>query len=132
MIVQGGITPDEFYVFKPSIDKEAKNPIIRKDLGRKTKKYVYGKDGGILERKVADSEQLKFSLNDEEVQTLASWAVKIENHYGRPQDLEWAKDGDTGELFIVQSRPETVHAPDEKSTYKEYHVETDKEPLVTG
>ena len=132
MIVQGGITPDEFYVFKPSINKEGKNPIIRKDLGRKTKKYVYGKDGGILERKVADSEQLKFSLSDKEVQTLASWAVKIENHYGRPQDLEWAKDGDTGELFIVQSRPETVHAPDEKSTYKEYHVETDKEPLVTG
>ncbi len=132
MIVQGGITPDEFYVFKPSIDKEGKNPIIRKDLGRKTKKYEYGKDGGIVERKVAEDAQLEFSLNDDEIQTLAKWATQIEDHYGRPQDLEWAKDGETGGLFIVQSRPETVHAPDEKSTYKEYHIETGADPLVTG
>ncbi len=132
MIVQGGITPDEFYVFKPSIDKEGKNPIIRKDLGRKTKKYEYGKDGGIVERKVAEKDQLKFSLEDEEIQTLAKWATTIEKHYKRPQDIEWAKDGETGELYIVQSRPETVHAPEERSTYEEYSVNTDKEPLVTG
>ncbi len=132
MIVQGGITPDEFYVFKPSINKEGKNPIIRKDLGRKTKKYVYGKKGGIVEEKVPEEKQLNFSLSDEEIQTLAEWATKIEDHYGRPQDLEWAKDGGSGELFIVQSRPETVHAPDEKSTYKEYHIDTDADPLVTG
>ncbi|MGM0439420.1 MAG: phosphoenolpyruvate synthase [Patescibacteria group bacterium] len=132
MIVQGGITPDEFYVFKPSIDKEGKNPIIRKDLGRKTKKYIYKKTGGLLEKKVSKEKQLEFSLTDEEIQTLAKWATVIEEHYGRPQDLEWAKDGETGELFIVQSRPETVHAPDEKSTYKEYHVNTEKEPIVTG
>ncbi|MFW6283529.1 MAG: phosphoenolpyruvate synthase, partial [Minisyncoccales bacterium] len=73
-----------------------------------------------------------FSLKDEEIQTLAKWATTIEKHYNRPQDIEWAKDGETGELFIVQSRPETVHAPGEKSTYEEYSVNTDKEPLVTG
>ncbi len=132
MIVQGGITPDEFYVFKPSIKKGAENPIIRKDLGRKTKKYVYGKKGGLKEEKVDEEEQLKFSLSDDEIQTLAKWAMIIEEHYQRPQDIEWAKDGQTGELFIVQSRPETVHAPEEKKSYKEYKVFTDKKPLVTG
>jgi len=132
MIVQGGITPDEFYVFKPSIDKEGKNPIIRKDLGRKTKKYVYKKRGGLKEEKVDGKKQLEFSLDDDEIQTLAKWATIIEDHYGKPQDIEWAKDGETDELFIVQSRPETVHAPDEKQTYKEYRVNTDKTPLVTG
>ncbi len=132
MIVQGGITPDEFYVFKPSLNKKGLNPIIRKDLGRKTKKYVYNSKGGLLERKVADSEQYKFSLEDEEIKTLADWATRIEDHYGRPQDLEWAKDGETGELFIVQSRPETIHAPETKKTYKEYKMNTDEKPLVTG
>ncbi len=132
MIVQGGITPDEFYVFKPSIDKEGRNPIIRKDLGRKTKKYEYSKDGGIVEKEVDDKDGLIFSLDDEEIQTLAKWATQIEEHYGRPQDIEWAKDGETGQLFIVQARPETVHAPGEKNTYKEYSIRTDKTPLVTG
>ncbi len=132
MIVQGGITPDEFYVFKPSIGKDGKNPIIRKDLGRKTKKYVYKKTGGLLEKSVPQKEQLKFSLTDEEIQTLARWAVVIESHYGRPQDIEWAKDGETGQLFIVQSRPETVHAPEKRRVYKEYEVDTNKKPLVTG
>ncbi len=132
MIVQGGITPDEFYVFKPSIGKEGKNPIIRKDLGRKTKKYIYKVGGGLLEKKVSEKEQLIFSLTDKEIQKLAKWAVAIEEHYGRPQDLEWAKDGETEELFIVQSRPETVHAPEKKQTYKEYEVKTTKKPIVTG
>lgn len=132
MIVQGGITPDEFYVFKPTLGADNKDPIIRKDLGRKTKKYIYKKTGGLLEVKIPAEKQLKFSLTDEEIDMLARWAVVIENHYGKPQDIEWAKDGETNELFIVQSRPETVHAPEDKRKYKEYQVKTNKDPLVTG
>lgn len=132
LIVQGEVTPDEFYVFKPSIEKKDKNPIIRKNLGRKDKKYVYEKGGGLKEEAVSEDKQLEFSLTDEEIQTLARWATIIEDHYGLPQDIEWAKDGETGELFIVQSRPETVHAAEEKQTYTEYQVDTHKDPLVDG
>ena len=109
MIVKGRITPDEFYVFKPTL-KNAFRPIIVKNLGRKNKKYVYGNDG-LKEEAVSASQQLKFSITDEEVLKLAEWACLIENHYKIAQDIEWAKDGKTGQLFIVQSRPETVFAP---------------------
>ncbi len=131
MIVQGGITPDEFYVFKPTL-KEGYDSIIRKDLGRKTKKYVYAPKGGLKEEKVKKEDQARFSLEKEDILTLAKWAVIIEEHYGKPQDIEWAKDGETGELFIVQSRPETVHSPDKKRTYKEYKMEKTEEPVVNG
>ncbi len=136
MIVQGKITPDTFYVFKPTL-KEGYNSIIRKDLGRKTKKLVYG-DQGLKEEKVSEEKQLDFSLNDEEILTLAEWACLIEEHYtdlaGKwmPQDIEWAKDGETGELFVVQSRPETVHAQEKQATLKEYDIETEEEPIVKG
>ncbi len=131
MIVQGSITPDEFYVFKPTL-KKGYQSIIRKDLGRKTKKYVYGKKGGLKEEKVPKEKALKFSITDDEVLTLAKWAVIIEEHYNKPQDIEWAKDGKTGELFIVQSRPETIHAPKENKIYKEYKLNTNEEPILEG
>ena len=131
MIVQGKITPDEFYVFKPTLKKGFK-PIIVKDIGRKTKKYIYGKTGGLKEVGVSQKDQLKFSITDKEVLTLAKWAVTIEKHYGRPQDIEWAKDGKTGQLFIVQSRPETVHAPIAAGTLEEYKIKTTKKPIFTG
>ncbi len=131
MIVKGKITSDEFYVFKPTLEKGYK-PIIVKNLGRKTKKYVYGKKGGLKEVSVSPSFQLKFSLSDEEVLKLAGWARTIEKHYGRPQDIEWAKDGKTGKLFIVQSRPETVHAVQKGKFYEEYEVKSKKAPLLTG
>ncbi len=131
MIVKGQITPDEFYVFKPTLEKGFKS-IIRKDLGRKTKKYIYKKSGGLKEVKVKEKKQLEFSLTDEEILTLAGWASKIEELYGTPQDIEWAKDGKTEELFIVQSRPETVHTPQKERTYREYHLNTDKKPILTG
>jgi len=136
MIVKGLITPDEFYVFKPTLEKGF-NPIIVKNLGRKNRKYVYGKRG-LKETKVDSQKQLKFSLSDKDVLTLAKWAVIIEKHYsekyGRymPQDIEWAKDGKTGQLFIVQSRPETVHAPKSGNIYREYHIKTDKNPILSG
>jgi pyruvate,water dikinase len=131
MIVQGKITPDEFYVFKPTLKKGYK-PIIIRDLGRKTRKYVYKKKGGLKEVAVSEEDQKTFSLKDKEVLTLARWACQIEEHYNFPQDIEWAKDGKTGKLFIVQSRPETVHSPKTGSTYQEYKISTKKTPVLTG
>jgi len=131
MIVQGKITPDEFYVFKPTLKKGFKS-IIVKDMGRKTKKYIYGKTGGLKEVSVFQKDQVRFSVTEKEVLTLAKWAVIIENHYGRPQDIEWAKDGKTGQLFIVQSRPETVHAPITAGALEEYKLKTTRKPILTG
>jgi len=137
LIVKGKITPDEFYVFKPTLKKGFKS-IIVKNLGRKTKEYIYSQKGGLKEVNVRPDQQLKFSLNDKEILTLAKWAVLIEEHYSErykkwmPQDIEWAKDGKTGKLFIVQSRPETVHAPKTARVYEEYEIETSKKPILTG
>lgn len=137
MIVKGRITPDTFYVFKPKL-KQGYDSIIRKDLGRKDKKLIYDAQGGLKEEKVSEEKQLEFSLDDGEILTLAEWACLIEDHYsereGRwmPQDIEWAKDGKTGELFVVQSRPETVHSQEKETTLKEYDIETEEEPVVEG
>ena len=131
MIVKGRVTPDEFLVFKPTLKKGYKS-IIVKNLGRKTRKYIFSKKGGLKEVKVSKKDQLKFSLTDNEVLTLARWAVIIEEHYGRPQDIVWAKDGKTGKLFIVQSRPETVFAPKEAKFFEEYEIKTSKKPILTG
>jgi len=131
MIVKGKIIPDQFYVFKPTL-KEGFKSIIIKNLGKKDRKYIYKAGGGLREVIVPKKDQLKFSLTDEEVLTLAQWAIIIENHYKYPQDIEWAKDGKTGELFIVQSRPETVHAPKIGKFYEEYQIKTKKAPILTG
>ncbi|MFH1713856.1 MAG: phosphoenolpyruvate synthase [Patescibacteria group bacterium] len=131
MIVKGKITPDQFYVFKPTLEQGYKSIIVR-NLGRKDRKYIYSKGQGIKEVKIPVNKQNQFSLNDEEVIKLAQWACLIEKHYNKPQDIEWAKDGQTGQLFIVQSRPETVYAPQIGNFYKEYNVKTDKKPLITG
>lgn len=131
MIVKGKITPDEFFVFKPTMKKGFKS-IILKNLGRKDKKYIYNRKGGLKEVPVLSAQQLKFSLTDEEILQLARWACLIEEHYKIPQDIEWAKDGKTGELFIVQSRPETVHLSDTKKFYEEYEIKSKKKPILTG
>jgi len=137
MIVKGRITPDEFFVFKPALKKGYK-AIIVKNLGRKTKKLVYNKKGGLKEVSVSPELQLKFSLTDQEILTLAKWGCLIEEHYSKlakkwmPQDIEWAKDGKTGQLFIVQSRPETVHAHKKGTIYEEYQIKTKKEPILRG
>jgi len=136
MIVKGLITPDEFYVFKPTL-RQGYKAIIRKDLGRKTKKYIYNKKVGIKEVVVSKKNQLEFSLSDKEILTLAKWGVIIEEYYSKiqkkwmPQDIEWAKDGKTGELFIVQSRPETVHSI-AGNIYEEYKIKTIKRPILNG
>jgi pyruvate,water dikinase len=131
MIVQGKITPDEFYVFKPTLKKGYKSIII-KNLGRKNKKYVYGKNGGLKEVNVKPGNQKKLSITDQEVLVLAKWAAEIEDYYRFPQDIEWAKDGKTGKLFIVQARPETVHTPNLGKTYQEYEIKAKGKPLLTG
>ena len=131
MIVKGKITPDQFYVFKPTL-KEGYKPIIIKNLGRKTKKYVFSPSGGLKEVQVLPKDQSKFSLSDKEILTLSRWAILIEEHYNCPQDIEWAKDGKTGRLFIVQSRPETVYAAKASQFYEEYEVETKKQPIASG
>ncbi len=131
MIVKGLITPDEFYVFKPTLEKGFES-IIVKNLGRKTKKYIYAKEGGLKEVKVKDKDQLRFSLTDKEIIILAKWACKIEKHYGKHQDIEWAKDGKTGELFIVQARPETIYNSNKGKVYQEYNVKSKEDPILTG
>jgi len=131
MIVQGKITPDEFYVHKPTL-KQGYKSIIVKNLGRKTKKYVFGAKSGLKETSVPSKKQLEFSLDEKEILTLSKWAIMIEEHYKTPQDIEWAKDGKSGKLFIVQSRPETVHAAKKGRFYEEYEVKTNKRPVVTG
>jgi len=137
MIVKGQITPDEFYVFKPTLYRSTPQgkpykPTIRKNLGRKTKKFIYGKKGGLKQVSVSKNQQLKFSLTDKEILCLARWACLIEKHYGLAQDIEWAKDGKTNQLFIVQSRPETVHAPEQMKFFEKYKIKTKKKPILGG
>ncbi|HUW71801.1 MAG TPA: phosphoenolpyruvate synthase [Candidatus Humimicrobiaceae bacterium] len=132
MIVKGRITPDEFYVFKPTL-KQGYKSMITKNCGRKDKKYIYSKDGGLKEVGVSSGEQEILSLKEKEVLTLARWACAIEDHYKSPQDIEWAKDGITGKLYIVQSRPETVHAMQKKAVFEEYKLKTKKaKPIIKG
>ena len=142
LIVQGAVTPDEFLVFKSTINKTPK-PIIDKVLGVKQKKMIYatGAGAGIKKTKVISTtqkEQNSFTLNDEEIMELARWGVLIEDHYtkhaGRwtPMDTEWARDGKTGELFIVQARPETIHAERDFSKIKEYIRTQEGVELVRG
>lgn len=126
MIVKGKITPDQFYFFKPT------KAIIVKNLGRKNKKYIFSKNGGLKEVSVPAQKQLEFSLTDEEISKLASWALIIEEHYGIAEDIEWAKDGQTGELFIVQSRPETIYNAQKENIYEEYKIKNVKKPILTG
>ncbi|MCX6130022.1 MAG: phosphoenolpyruvate synthase, partial [Proteobacteria bacterium] len=116
-IVQGTITPDEFFVFKPTL-LEGKKPILQKYLGSKEYKLIYDMGGNKLVKNVPVSqvERQKFSISDDEILKLAKWACAIENYYTQlrgtptPMDMEWAKDGLSGQLFIVQARPETVHS----------------------
>ncbi|PIU98307.1 phosphoenolpyruvate synthase [Candidatus Wolfebacteria bacterium CG03_land_8_20_14_0_80_40_12] len=141
LIVQGKVIPDEFLVFKKT------NAIIDKKLGVKNRKMVYGKAWlpGIKNIKTASTskkEKESFILSDKEIVQLARWAVLVEEHYSKknkcwtPMDLEWAKDGKTGELFIVQARPETVHALRDFSKIKEYILLKPKtqnlKPIVRG
>src|SRR5690606_5701723 len=110
-IVQGSVNPDEYFVYKPSLKNSIRQPIISRKLGSKEKTMIYDSSGsGTLNLDTKIEKQEKFVLTDAEVVKLANWSIIIEEHYGRPMDIEWAKDGLTNELFIVQARPETVQS----------------------
>ncbi|MCQ1537304.1 phosphoenolpyruvate synthase [Methanosarcina sp. KYL-1] len=139
-IVQGQVNPDEFYVFKPTF-REGYKPIIKKKVGSKEIKMIYGRgDSKVLTRnvEVPEADRLRFCLDDEEVLKLAGYAIAIEDHYSnkyresRPMDIEWAKDGITGELFIVQARPETVQSQKRKDVLETYVLEERSEVLARG
>jgi pyruvate,water dikinase len=135
-IVQGKVIPDEFIVFKNTLES-GKNPIIGKKIGEKNIKLVYAK-GGTKQEKVSLTDQQKFAITDEEAKKLAKWCLEIEKYFSnkhnryQPMDIEWAKDGKTGELFIVQARPETVHSGENKNILKEYKLKKTGKILTTG
>jgi len=133
-VVQGTVTPDEFQVYKPFLDNEGLLPIVAKTLGAKEKKMIYSTARGETIRNVPTSkaERGSFVLSDTEVISLARMATTIEKHYGQPMDMEWARDGITGELFIVQARPETVQSRLDSGNLKSYSIGAHGETLVTG
>jgi len=133
-IVQGTVNPDEYLVFKPLLDKENLNPIIEKNLGEKEKKMIYARTGNKPTKNIVTSqkERKTYVLSDAEILQLSRWAVTIEKHYGRPMDMEWAKDGKSGKLFIVQARPETVESRKEAAIFKEYNLLEKGKVLLEG
>ncbi|KPL20026.1 MAG: phosphoenolpyruvate synthase [candidate division Zixibacteria bacterium SM23_81] len=133
-VVQGSITPDEYVVFKPVLRQKQLTPIIEKNLGGKAKKMIYSARGGRAVENVRTTQQERqsFVLKDKEILQLAQWAVDIEKHYGKPMDMEWAKNGKNGGLFIVQARPETVQSLREASSLKSYTLKEKGKRLLTG
>ncbi len=133
-VVQGAVDPDEYQVFKPLLSQPSLVPIIEKKLGEKAQKMVYAQDGDRPTRNVPTSkaERAAFVLNDQDILGLARWACVIEDHYGCPMDMEWAKDGETGELFIVQARPETVQSRKYASAFRCYRIKSKGRKLVSG
>jgi pyruvate,water dikinase len=133
-VVQGMVDPDEYQVFKPLLEKAPPlEPIIEKALGGKEQKLIYAR-GHQRTRLVRSrrKERRTFVLADEEILQLARWACLIEAHYGQPMDIEWAKDGKTSELWIVQARPETVQSRKEAASLKRYRLREQGERLVSG
>jgi pyruvate,water dikinase len=138
-VVQGAVNPDEYFVFKPTL-KQGKRPILQRRLGSKEIKMVYDLGGGKDTKNVpvAEPDRRKFCLSEDEVLTLARWACIIEDHYSArrgkdtPMDIEWAKDGITGDLFIVQARPETVQSQKTGHVMRSYRLNGQGEVLTTG
>ncbi len=137
-VVQGTVNPDEYRVFKPLLPESCESgefmPVIEKQRGGKAQKMVYAEDGAETTRTVTthEDEQAAFVLSDMEICQLANWAAIIEDHYGDPQDIEWGKDGETEELFILQSRPETVQSQKRTGTLKSYTLKEHGEVLTEG
>ncbi|WOJ90881.1 phosphoenolpyruvate synthase [Methylocapsa polymorpha] len=133
-VVQGAVDPDEYEVFKPLLSNLSATPIIEKSLGEKAQKLIYASDLSHPTRNVPTSktERETFVLNDADILALARWACVIERHYGCAMDMEWAKDGETGELFIVQARPETVQSRRVATTLRSYRIRSKGRRLVSG
>ena len=138
-VVQGAVNPDEWYIFKPSLRK-GKKAILSKKVGEKAIKMIYSSSGSAPTKNISvpEADRKKLTLTDDEVLNLAKQVLIIEDHYSQkkgkfcPMDTEWAKDGKTGELFIVQARPETVHSNTDMSVLKTYELEKRWEVLIQG
>jgi pyruvate,water dikinase len=133
-VVQGEVNPDKYVVFKSLLENERAFPIIEKSCGTKAIKLVYAKGGSKRTKIVATTpaEQRRFVLEDEEIVQLARWSVAVERHYGRAMDMEWAKDGESGLLYLVQARPETVQSRSSRTSFRIYSMKTSAEPIVEG
>ncbi len=133
MVVQGAVNPDEFYVYKPTL-KQGKPAILRRSLGSKLLRMVYSDQPGERVKTEDTPANLRntFSISDADVQELSKQALTIEQHYGRPMDIEWAKDGVTGKLFIVQARPETVKSRAKATQIERYALEKRGEVIAEG
>ncbi|WP_082893717.1 phosphoenolpyruvate synthase [Rufibacter ruber] len=135
-VVQGAVNPDEFCVFKPTL-REGKNAIINKKLGSKAHTMVYTNPGEQEGRRIMNVEtplaqRERYILENAEITQIANWALKIEEHYGQPMDIEWAKDGVTGEISIVQARPETVHSQQGNALKVHTYTLLEKGPLLVS
>ncbi len=133
-VVQGTVNPDEYQVYKPFLDDPDLVPILEKKLGEKEQKMIYAGPEGAMTKNVPTSkaERARFVLEDFEILDLARQATTIEAHYGQAMDMEWAKDGETGKLYIVQARPETVQSRAASGGFKSYTVTSAGEKLLTG
>ncbi|MGS0693935.1 phosphoenolpyruvate synthase [Shewanella sp. 0m-4] len=135
MVVQGAVNPDEFYVHKPTLVAGHK-AVVRRNIGSKLIQMVYSDDEShgkqVKIEDIAADQRREFSINDAEVQELAKQAMTIEKHYGRPMDIEWAKDGNDGKLYIVQARPETVRSREDVQLIERYHLKTQGDVVCEG
>lgn len=133
-VVQGAVNPDKYEVFKPLLGTGDAAPIIEKSLGSKEHKMIYAAGGSARTATILTTrkERQTFVLTDTEILQLGRWAQTIETHYGRPMDMEWAKDGETGELFIVQARPETVQSARKVGQIRTYRILKKARPILTG
>jgi pyruvate,water dikinase len=134
LVVQGSVDPDRYLVFKPLLAEPSCTPIIEKSCGGKAHKMVYSQGGNARTRIINTTarEQREFVLNDDEIVELARWAALVEQHYERPMDMEWARDGVTGELYLVQARPETVQALRSTTKFTEHHLTGEGTLLLSG
>jgi pyruvate,water dikinase len=135
MVVQGAVNPDEFYVHKPILS-QGHDAVVRRNIGSKLIQMVYSDDAShgkqVKIEDVAVEQRRTFSINDAEVMELAKQAMIIEQHYGRAMDIEWAKDGNDGKLYIVQARPETVRSREDVQLIERYHLKTKGDVICEG
>jgi pyruvate,water dikinase len=132
-MVQGTVNPDEFLVFKPTLE-QGKNAIIQKNMGDKSKTMIYTNDeeNPVINIDTPEEKKNQYVLNNSEIELLAKWALIIEKHYEKPMDIEWAKDGITNKFFIIQARPETVHSQINPLLIKDYELLEKGKLLVSG
>jgi len=136
-VVQGRVDPDEFWVHKETL-RQGYRPVVRRELGDKRVKLVYGGARSVREERVAREDRARFVLEDDEILQLSRWAIAIEDHYSKragvdtAMDIEWAKDGRSGELFVVQARPETIHSRNRTPRVEIYTLRERSKRLLTG